>query len=100
MAKAPHKVRFPHESAAYRKARNRLLEAEIKLRKNLESVAALRRKLPLGGEVAQDYVFTGGAPDLSDAASEKKIRMSELFAPGKDTLIVYNWMFGPAMPEP
>jgi len=100
MAKSLHKVRFPGESPTYREARNELLEAEIELRKKLEAVAALRRKLPLGGEVAQDYVFTQGARDLSDTKTEKKVRMSELFAPGKDSLIIYSYMFGPKMPEP
>ena len=95
-----HSVRFPGENASYREARDQLLEAEIKLRKNMEEVAALRRKLPLGGEVAQDYVFTAGAPDLNDTHTEKKMRLSELFVPGKDSLIIYSFMFGPNMPEP
>ena len=34
-----HNVRFPGESAAYRAARNALLEAEIKLRKQIEQLA-------------------------------------------------------------
>ena len=95
-----HSVRFPGESAAYREARDRLLEAEMNLRKNLEEVAALRRKLPLGGEVTQDYVFTEGAHDLNDSQTERKVRFSELFQPGKDTLIIYSYMFGPNMKEP
>jgi predicted dithiol-disulfide oxidoreductase (DUF899 family) len=95
-----HSVRFPGESAAYREARDQLLEAEMNLRKNLEEVAALRRKLPLGGEVAQDYVFTAGATDLNDSRTERKVRLSELFQPGKDTLIIYSFMFGPNMKEP
>jgi predicted dithiol-disulfide oxidoreductase (DUF899 family) len=95
-----HSNRFPGETPSYREARNRLLEAEVKLRKNLEDVAALRRKLPLGGEVPQDYVFTQGAPDLNDSTTVKKIRLSELFAPGKDALAIYSFMYGPAMKEP
>ena len=95
-----HSVRFPGESADYREARDRLLEAEMGLRKHLEEVAALRRKLPLGGEVVQDYVFTAGATDLNDSRTEQKVRLSELFQPGKDTLIVYSFMFGPNMKEP
>ena len=100
MAKSLHKVRFPGESPAYREARNELLEAEVELRKKLEAVAALRRKLPLGGQIQEDYVFREGARDLSDTKTEKKIPMSELFAPGKDSLIIYSYMFGPRMPEP
>ena len=50
-------VRFPGESAAYRAARNKLLEAEIDLRRRIEAVAEQRRNMPLGGEVPHDYVF-------------------------------------------
>lgn len=39
--------RFPGESAAYRDARDALLEAEMALRAQVEAVAALRRTLPL-----------------------------------------------------
>lgn len=95
-----HPNRFPGETPSYREARNKLLEAEMKLRKNLEEVAALRRKLPLGGEVREDYVFTQGSSDLNDSTAEKKIRLSELFEPGKDTLVIYSFMFGPNMKEP
>lgn len=47
--KSLHEARFPGESDQYRKAREALLEAEIGLRRQLEAVAAQRRKLPLGG---------------------------------------------------
>ena len=57
MAGTLHPVRFPGESDAYRAARDRLLEREIELRRALEAVAALRRELPLGGRVKEDYVF-------------------------------------------
>ena len=50
-------MQFPNESKAYRAARNDLLKAEIDLRRRIEKVAALRRSLPAGGEVAEDYVF-------------------------------------------
>jgi predicted dithiol-disulfide oxidoreductase (DUF899 family) len=100
MAESLHSVRFPGEDSSYREARNKLLEAEMALRKNLEDVAALRRKLPLGGQVPEDYVFEEGSPDLNDATTTHKVRMSELFAPGKDTLVIYSYMFGPKMKEP
>lgn len=100
MAESLPSTRFPNESPAYREARNRLLEAEVALRRNIEEVAALRRQLPLGGEVPQDYVFAQGSSDLADSGTEKKIRMSELFTPGKDTLVLYSYMFGPNMKEP
>ncbi len=95
-----HANRFPNESASYRESRDQLLEAEIKLRRSLEEVAAMRRKLPLGGEVPEDYVFTEGAQDLNDSHAEKKVRLSELFRPGKDTLAIYSYMYGPNMKEP
>ncbi len=95
-----HSTRFPGESAEYREARDRLLEAEMALRRNLESVAALRRQLPLGGQVPEDYTFEEGAADLNDSQTVRKVHMSELFEPGKDTLAIYSYMFGPEMKEP
>ena len=86
-----HSVRFPGETQSYRSARDQLLDAEIALRRNLEDVAANRRKLPLGGEIREDYTFD----------SEKgPVRLSQLFTDGKDTLVVYSFMFGPKMAEP
>jgi predicted dithiol-disulfide oxidoreductase (DUF899 family) len=77
------------ESAEYRAARDRLLEQETELRRSMEAVAAARRALPAGGVIPEDYVFQGAGPD----GSPTDIRMSELFAPGKDSLVVYNFMF-------
>jgi predicted dithiol-disulfide oxidoreductase (DUF899 family) len=94
MAKALHSTTFPGESKEYRTARNNLLQAEIKLRRQIEAVAAQRRSLPLGGEVLTDYAFEGLAPG---EASPKSVRLSELFYPGKRTLFVYNFMFPEAV---
>jgi predicted dithiol-disulfide oxidoreductase (DUF899 family) len=94
---------FPGESKKYRKARKALLEAEIELQKRVEKVAAKRRKLPLGGEVEQDYVFDEGARDLSGASHDgqgQKVRLSELFARDQDTLLLYSFMYGPDMKRP
>jgi predicted dithiol-disulfide oxidoreductase (DUF899 family) len=83
------RIAFPGESAEYRAARNQLLGKEIELRREMEAVAATRRELPPGGVVPEDYVFqarnAGG--DLAD------VRLSELFAPGKDSLVIYSFMF-------
>jgi predicted dithiol-disulfide oxidoreductase (DUF899 family) len=79
---------FPGESAEYRAARDRLLAQEIELRRATEAVAAARRALPPGG-VAQDYVFQGRGAD----GEPTDVRMSELFAPGKDSLVIYSFMF-------
>ena len=75
-------VAFPGESAEYRAARNRLLDQEVELRRAMEAVAAARRQLPAGGVVPQDYVFQAAGPDGGRA----EVRLSELFAPGRDSL--------------
>jgi predicted dithiol-disulfide oxidoreductase (DUF899 family) len=82
-------ITFPGESADYRAARDRLLEQEIELRRAMERVAAARRELPPGGVVPQDYVFQGAAAD----GSPTDVRLSELFDPGKDSLVIYDFMF-------
>jgi predicted dithiol-disulfide oxidoreductase (DUF899 family) len=79
-------MRWPNESDEYRRARDELLTSELELRRREEAVAAQRRALPLGGEVPEDYVFDGG---------DGPVRLSELFADGKDTLFLYNFMFIP-----
>ena len=89
-------IHFPNESPEYRQARNVLLEQEMELRRQIERVAAQRRELPAGGEVPQDYVFE--APDAG--GQPKRVRLSELFAPGKDTLAIYSFMFGPERERP
>jgi predicted dithiol-disulfide oxidoreductase (DUF899 family) len=76
--------RFPGESASYREVREDLLEREIELRRSMEAVAAARRELPPGGPVPEDYVFAGAGGE---------VRMSELFAPGRESLLIYSFMF-------
>jgi len=95
-----HEKRFPGESKSYRAARNKLLEAEMKLRKQFEEVAALRRKLPHGGRVKEDYLFEEGAPDLADQGTVKQTKLSELFEAGKNSLIIYSFMFAPDSDKP
>jgi len=99
MASSKHDVRFPGESTSYRTARDKLLEAEIELRRATEAVAAQRRKLPLGGAIPQDYVFEE-IVRKGDETKKRKVRMAELFAPGKDSLILYSFMYGPEMKRP
>ena len=77
---------FPGEAADYRRARNELLAAETELRRAIERVAAQRRALPPGGAVQEDYVF-------EQAADGDLVKFSELFATGKDTLVIYSFMF-------
>ena len=87
-------VSFPGESAEYRAARDRLLEMEIDLRRRTEAVAAARRELPPGGPVPKDYVFAGAGQD----GEPTDVRLSELFAAGRDSLAIYSFMF-PRDPE-
>jgi predicted dithiol-disulfide oxidoreductase (DUF899 family) len=82
-------VTFPGESREYRAARDRLLEREIELRRAMEAVARARRELPRGGAVPEDYVFQGAGAD----GAPTEVRLSELFAPGKDALAIYSFMF-------
>jgi predicted dithiol-disulfide oxidoreductase (DUF899 family) len=80
---------FPGESAEYRAARDRLLEREIELRRAMEAVAAARRELPAGGPVPENYVFEGAGA----GSAPTEVRLSELFAPRRDSLVIYNFMF-------
>jgi predicted dithiol-disulfide oxidoreductase (DUF899 family) len=82
-------IAFPGESAAYRAARDRLLEREVELRRAMEAVAAARRDLPPGGVVPEDYVFQG----RGEGGAPTDVRLSELFAPGKASLAIYSFMF-------
>jgi predicted dithiol-disulfide oxidoreductase (DUF899 family) len=82
-------ITFPGESAEYRAARDRLLADEIELRRATERVAARRRALPPGGVVPEDYAFAGVGAD----GRPTEVRLSQLFAPGMDDLIVYSMMF-------
>ena len=81
-----HHLAMPGESAEYRTARNKLLTEEMALRRQIESVAAARRALPAGGTVSQDYVFDGDHGPL---------KLLDLFKPGKVTLAIYSFMYGP-----
>jgi predicted dithiol-disulfide oxidoreductase (DUF899 family) len=83
------RITFPGESAEYRAARDRLLAQEIELRRAMEAVAAARRELPPGAVLAEDYAFQGAPADGSPTA----VALSELFAPGKDALVIYSMMF-------
>src|SRR5262249_17757067 len=96
---ALHDRRYPGESDAYRTPRDQLLAAELALREQTENVAALRRKLPLGGPVPEDYVFEEGPRDYRDTQTVRDVRMSELFG-DKPTLILVHFMFNPSKDLP
>ena len=83
-------VRFPNESDEYRRARDALLAEEIELRRHIERVAEQRRELPPGGAVTTDYRFEG---------ENGPARFADLFD-GKQTLVIYSYMFGPQRERP
>ena len=87
---ARNPMRFPNESADYRRARQALLAEEIELRRHIERVAEQRRALPPGGEVTGDYRFVGerGETDFAGLFGDKQ------------TLVAYSWMYGPQRERP
>src|SRR5262249_16479021 len=54
-------------------------------------VAAKRRALPAGGDLKEDYVLEAAGKD----GKPTRVRLSELFTPGMDTLAIYSFMYGP-----
>ena len=83
------KVRIPNESAEYRRARTALLAEEIELRRHIERVAEMRRALPPGAPM-KDYGFIGENGPVS---------LEGLFG-DKQSLVVYNYMYGPQRERP
>src|SRR5216684_8785072 len=71
-------VRFPNESAEYRRAREALLTEEIELRRHIERVAEQRRSLPPGGEVKKNYALEGenGPAAFTELFGDKKLSSS------------------------
>ena len=83
------KVRIADESAEYRRARTALLAEEIDLRRHIERVAEMRRALPPGAPV-KDYRFIG---------EDGPTNFEGLFG-DKQSLVVYNYMYGPQRERP
>lgn len=100
MTKRLHDCRYPNESEEYRDARDELLRAEVELIAQIERVAALRRSLPTGGELKEDYEFEEGPADLRDTETVFKTKLSSLFEEGKDSLILINTMYAPGDDKP
>jgi hypothetical protein len=63
---------LPNESPDYRVARNKLLQREVALRREMEAVAADIRTLPPGGPVPDDYEFD----HIDSSGTPAKVRMS------------------------
>ena len=79
-----HNLTFPNENSDYRAARDALLTEEIELRRQAEKVSALRRALPLGGALKEDYVFQN--------LSGEDMKLSELFSDKSSNLLIYSFM--------
>jgi predicted dithiol-disulfide oxidoreductase (DUF899 family) len=92
-------VRFPNEPAEYRAARDALTQAETELTRKIEEVAALRRSLPPGGAVLEDYIFTEGPAGLAADAPTRQVRLSELFG-DHEALLLYSFMYSQDMSRP
>lgn len=86
---------FPNESKEYRVARDLLLKEEQALVDKTRAVAEMRRKLPRGGELKEDYIFCWAKAGKVG----ESVRFSELFG-DKTTLIIYSFMFGPNWDQP
>jgi predicted dithiol-disulfide oxidoreductase (DUF899 family) len=80
-------------SPEYISARLDLAKAERMLRDEIEKVAAARRRIPEGLELA-DYLLTEGPADLGLREPVRTARLRELFGE-HDTLVVYHLMFHP-----
>ncbi len=88
-------LHYPNESPEYRAARDALLLEELALREQVERVARQRRALPPGGLLKEDYVFKERRN-----GNDVSLRFPDLFAPGRDALFLYSFMYAPDMEEP
>lgn len=87
--------KYPNESREYRDARDALLEAERELVEKVKAVAQIRRTLPTGGQLKEDYLFQWA----NDGKVGDKVNISELFG-DKNTLLLYSFMYGPGWDNP
>jgi predicted dithiol-disulfide oxidoreductase (DUF899 family) len=85
-------------SPEYVAARNDLLKAEWELRDQLERVAEMRRKLPLGAPM-KSYTFQEGPEDITQSSPLKDTSLADLAADGR-SVVVWHLMFSPAAEEP
>ena len=88
-------LRYPNESQEYRDARDSLIKDEEELVTKVKALAEKRRKLPIGGELKEDYVFQWA----NDGKVGTPVKFSELFG-DKDTLLLYSFMYGPNWDNP
>ena len=91
-----HDKRFPNETEDYRRARDELLAYEIDLRERVEKLGQMRRALPLGGKLKENYAFE----TLDQQGQVVTVKFADLFETGKDTLFVYSYMYSEQMENP
>jgi hypothetical protein len=87
-------LRYPNESTEYREARELLLKEEKALVDKTRAVAEMRRNLPRGGELKEDYVFQWA----KEGNVGERVKFSELFGDNafgtKQTSLRRNVRFG------
>lgn len=88
-----------HESPDYRAARAALLEAEARLRDQVEVVAEMRRALP-ADTVVEDYAVETGPVDLAEDGPIETVPLSSLVAGEERPLVLYHFMMKPGQAEP
>ena len=91
-----HNKRYPNESPEYRAKRDEILELEVELRAKIEELGNKRLELPPGGKLKKDYKFE----EQNRSGDIVSINFSSLFAPEKNTLAVYSYMYSTDMPTP
>jgi len=88
-------VQYPNEFNAYRSARDALLVEEKALVEKVRAVAEQRRRLPLDGQLKENYVFQWASADKLG----HDVLIEELFG-DQSTLLLYNFMYGPNWDNP
>lgn len=88
---ALRKPRFAGESAEYAASRQTLLAHEIEARRQLARLAAELRQLPPGPVIGGNYRFID--------ANGAEVGLADMFG-GRDTLVLYHWMYGPDRGRP
>jgi predicted dithiol-disulfide oxidoreductase (DUF899 family) len=88
------------ESAEYRQKREKLHEAEIELMQQRGRVAEMRRALPAGAVVNEDYAFQEGPTDLTAGDQPaRKVRLPELCTAPNRSLVIYHFIVREAADE-
>ncbi|OCL11750.1 CalU12 [Glonium stellatum] len=85
-------IKWPKNATPeYIAARNELTKAELTLRNQIESVAEMRRALPLGAPMP-DYTFASGPSSSTNTPTSHTITLADLAADGR-SVVIYHMMF-------